>query len=303
MTNKNALLLLTTETPLHAGAGQSVAGIDLPIQREVHNGFPCVYGSSVKGALRAHAFHQNFDAQDTIDLFGPDHSDVSGGAESSHAGALLVGDARVLLMPVRSLQTSFKWVTCPGVLRRFFRDAARLQQPFLAEITLPTFDLDATQALGNTKSGQSDLFLEEFRFTQTTDVFIDKLAKQLASLSHGSLTEEELSQRLVIVTDDVFSFIAKNATSVNAHIAIDAESKTVKNGALWYEESLPPESVLYLPLTATRARRAKSELNNADAVLERFATLFPAGGNWLQIGGNETTGMGWCRVGINVGNA
>lgn len=302
MTNKNALLLLTTETPLHAGAGQSVAGIDLPIQREVHNGFPCVYGSSVKGALRAHAFHQNFDAQDTIDLFGPDHSDVSGGAESSHAGALLVGDARVLLMPVRSLQTSFKWVTCPGVLRRFFRDAARLQQAF--DVTLlEEIKLEDMQALGNTKGSQSDLFLEEFRFTQTTDVFIDKLAKQLASLSHGSLTEEELSQRLVIVADDVFSFIAKNATSVNAHVAIDAETKTVKQGALWYEESLPPESVLYLPLTATRARRAKSELNNADAVLERFATLFPAGGNWLQIGGNETTGMGWCRVGINVGNA
>ncbi len=302
MTNKNALLLLTTETPLHAGAGQSVAGIDLPIQREVHNGFPCVYGSSVKGALRAHAFHQNFDAQDTIDLFGPDHSDVSGGAESSHAGALLVGDARVLLMPVRSLQTSFKWVTCPGVLRRFFRDAARLQQAF--DVTLlEEIKLEDMQALGNTKGSQSDLFLEEFRFTQIDNASIDKLAALLAPLSGGALTEDELKQRLVIVADDVFSFIAKNATSVNAHIAIDAESKTVKNGALWYEESLPPESVLYLPLTATRTRRAKSELNNADAVLERFATLFPAGGNWLQIGGNETTGMGWCRVGINVGNA
>ena len=44
MTTQTALLLLTTETPLHAGAGQSVAGIDLPIQREVHTDWPCCQG-------------------------------------------------------------------------------------------------------------------------------------------------------------------------------------------------------------------------------------------------------------------
>src|SRR5690606_18302582 len=50
MSTQSALLLLCTETPLHAGTGQSVAGIDLPIQREVHTQWPCVYGSAVKGA-------------------------------------------------------------------------------------------------------------------------------------------------------------------------------------------------------------------------------------------------------------
>ena len=88
MTTQTALLLLTTETPLHAGAGQSVAGIDLPIQREVHTDWPCVYGSAVKGALRAHAHHLSYGKEDLTDFFGPDHAAAAGELDSSHACAL-----------------------------------------------------------------------------------------------------------------------------------------------------------------------------------------------------------------------
>lgn len=78
MTTQTALLLLTSETPLHAGAGQSVDGIDLPIQREAHTDWPCVYGSAVKGALRAHAEQRlGGKAAAITDLFGPDHGGAS----------------------------------------------------------------------------------------------------------------------------------------------------------------------------------------------------------------------------------
>ena len=104
-------------------------------------------------------------------------------------------------------------------------------------------------------------------------------------------------QRLVVVHDDIFSFLAGNATSVQPHIAIDSTTKTVKDGALWFEETLPPETLLYVPLTATASRRKGGALT-ATQVLAQFEQLLPAGKNWLQLGGNETTGMGWCRVGI-----
>ena len=291
MTNQTALLLLTSETPLHAGAGQSVDGIDLPIQREVHTDWPCVFGSAVKGALRAHA-EQRMEPKSTAitDLFGPDH----GGAQerdSSHAGALLVGDATLLALPVRSLQSSFKWVTCPQALKRFARTAERLG----LELKLPTITQPARdKALGQ---GDAKLFLEEFRFEQSPDACIGALAKALAPLSGGALDEATLVQRLVIVHDDIFSFLARNATSVQPHIAIDSTTKTVKDGALWFEETLPPETLLYVPLTATASRRKGGELTAAQ-VLAQFEQLLPAGKNWLQLGGNETTGMGWCRVGI-----
>ena len=291
MTNQTALLLLTSETPLHAGAGQSVDGIDLPIQREVHTDWPCVFGSAVKGALRAHA-EQRMEPKSTAitDLFGPDH----GGAQerdTSHAGALLVGDATLLALPVRSLQSSFKWVTCPQAITRFARTAERLG----LALALPVISQPAPdKALGQ---GDAKLFLEEFRFEQSPDACIGALAKALAPLSGGALDEATLVQRLVVVHDDIFSFLARNATSVQPHIAIDSTTKTVKDGALWFEETLPPETLLYVPLTATASRRKGGALTAAQ-VLEQFEQLLPAGKNWLQLGGNETTGMGWCRVGI-----
>ena len=291
MTNQTALLLLTSETPLHAGAGQSVDGIDLPIQREVHTHWPCVFGSAVKGALRAHAEQRMASTSTAIaDLFGPDH----GGAQerdTSHAGALLVGDATLLALPVRSLQSSFKWVTCPQAITRFARTAERLG----LALTLPAISQPAPdKALGQ---GDAKLFLEEFRFEQSPDACIGALAKALAPLSGGALEEATLLQRLVVVHDDIFSFLAGNATSVQPHIAIDSTTKTVKDGALWFEETLPPETLLYVPLTATASRRKGGALTAAQ-VLEQFEQLLPAGKNWLQLGGNETTGMGWCRVGI-----
>ncbi len=291
MTTQTALLLLTSETPLHAGAGQSVDGIDLPIQREAHTDWPCVYGSAVKGALRAHAEQRlGGKAAAITDLFGPDHGGASE-RDTSHAGALLVGDATLLALPVRSLQSCFKWVTCPQALTRFARTVERLGLALaLPAITPPTRD----KALGQ---GDAKLFLEEFRFEQSPDACIAALAKALAPLSGGALEEATLAQRLVVVHDDIFSFLTRNATSVHPHIAIDSTTETVKDGALWFEESLPPETLLYVPLTATASRRKGASLNAAD-VLTQFKQLLPDGKNWLQLGGNETTGMGWCRVGI-----
>lgn len=298
MTTQTALLFLTTETPLHAGTGQSVAGIDLPIQREVHNNWPCVYGSAVKGALRAHAFHSTVfaDGKDNTitELFGPEHAAAAGERDASHAGALLIGDALLLALPVRSLQSHFKWATSPAAVQRFVSHAQRLGLKLPA---LETPEPDTLQAFGN---GDSKLFLEEFKLDQrkaSTNV-IETLADTLAQFSGGALQAEVVQQRLVIVHDDIFHFLVSNATAVHTHIAIDSATKTVKDGQLWNEETLPPETLLYVPLSATPSRRKNSE-TSAQQVLERFEQLLPEGKNWLQLGGNETTGMGWCRVGIN----
>ena len=295
MSTQSALLFLTTETPLHAGAGQSVAGIDLPIQREKHTDWPCVYGSAVKGALRAHAeLRCQSDKNTLVELFGPDHGAVAE-RDNSHAGALLIGDATLLALPVRSLQSAFKWVTCAQAIERFARTAQRLGLDNKPPTLPAAKDMDAYGA------EDEKLFLEEFRLTQKKHDGIAQLAASIAALSGGALEAATVEQRLVVVSDDVFSFLVRNATAVNAHIAVDAQTKTVKQGALWYEETLPPEALLYVPVTATASRRKGSELQ-APQTLDAFSALLPAGKNWLQLGGNETTGMGWCRVGINAAN-
>jgi len=288
MTQANAIMGLLAQTSIHAGTGQTTGAIDLPIQREGHNGYPCVYGSAMKGALRAHveAVH-GANADEVVLGFGPEMSAKGG---SDHAGALLISDARILLMPVRSLTSQFKWVTCPAILSRYQQDAERfgLQQDF----TIPDFN-DPETAIVPNEANEDSLFLEEYRFTaQKADLsdLIDTLSQLMAS---KGATKENLQQQLTLVSNDIFSHICQHATPVNAHIAINSETKVVEGGALWYEETLPPETLLYVGITANDSRKEKDD-TTASKILSSLTNLFAEGSPFLQIGGNETVGMGWC---------
>ncbi len=300
MTQATALLGLITETSLHAGAGSSAGVIDLPIQREAHNDWPCVFGSSVKGALRSRGetmLGQN--REEVFTIFGPDTSNAA-----DHAGALAVGDARLLLLPVRSLTSAFRWVTCPEALCRLQRDAARLGLAECFSFTVPSVTADEALVVPSVAadkalvaSGTGNLFLEEYRFTQEPNDAVAAMVPFLACLLKRDNAKDELSQRLTLVSNDTFSHLVRAAVPINPHIALDAGSKTVIDGALWYEETLPPETVLYLPLIAFASRNPALKLT-AQEVLTKATGLFPKGDPWLQLGGNETVGMGWCAVSV-----
>lgn len=278
---QQVILGLRAETSIHAGAGKAVGVIDLPIMREAHTGWPVVFGSAVKGAMRARA--EQLQLPELSDVFGPDTNNAS-----DHAGALAVGDARLLLLPVRSLTTHFKWVTCPALLQRAAADAKRMGlQPHGVEFS----HIGEEQAITPNQAG--GLFLEEFHFTAKKQD-LDKLIGWLARFV-GDDFKALLNQQLVIVSDGMFTHLAQYATPVNPHIAIEKESKTVKSGALWYEETLPAETILYVCLAADGSRRKDAKLN-AQAMLKATLSLFPAERPYLQLGGNETVGMGWCRV-------
>lgn len=284
---KHALLGLIAETSIHAGAGKAVGVIDLPIMRETHTGWPVVFGSAVKGAMRARA--EQVKLPELVDVFGPtfglDTQNVN-----HHAGALMVGDARLLLLPVRSLTTHFKWVTCPALINRAAADARRLG--VVGAVDSP---ITPTESVVFTPDhvDKDSLFLEEFHFT-AKQKDLAQLIEWLASFVGGDFATR-LQQQLVIVSDDMFSHLAQYTTAVTPHIAIEKERKTVKSGALWYEETLSPETVLYVALAADASRR-KGAGHTAQQMLDATVSLFPTERPYLQLGGNETVGMGWCRV-------
>lgn len=286
MQQANTILGLLAQTSIHAGTGSNTGVIDLPIQREGHNGWPCVFGSSMKGALRTRAESQyGKDNNSVICVFGPTTQNAS-----DHAGAIMVSDARLLLLPIRSLTSQFKWVTCPDALGRFKRDVARFGMKALQD-TIPSVTGNDAVVPQQTKDGA--LFLEEYRFDARTQN-LDTLITSLANLMQRDDAVTALQQQLVIVSDDMFAHLCQHATPVNAHIAIDSDTKTVRNGALWYEETLPPETLLYVGLSATKARAQNAEMP-AESILGAITGLFDKQ-PWLQVGGNETIGMGWCAV-------
>lgn len=301
MKQANAILGLLTQTSLHAGTGSNTGVIDLPIQREAHSAYPCVYGSSMKGALRTYA-EQHYPSEDNKKLhpviaaiFGADNQ-----AETMHAGALMVSDARLVLLPIRSLTSQFKWVTSPYALQRLADDLQRFG--ITERFTIPALPTEKEQeewAWLPEATTDTYLFLEEYRF-KPVKKNLTGIIQVLAKLMKKTGIEAQLQQQLVIVSDDMFAHLVQHTTPVNAHIAIESETKTVKGGALWYEETLPPESLLYVGLAANKARKPDSELTTAEQVLSKVTELFKDK-PWLQIGGNETVGMGWCAVSIVTG--
>src|ERR1700680_4649504 len=128
MITATTMLYLYVETPLHAGMGSGLSSIDLPIQRERTTQYPMIQASGIKGKLRAAAedLKEREQAPYTDDLinivFGPKNG-------NEHAGALITGDARILLFPVRSLNGVFAYTTSYDVLSRFMRDMKRGGSP------------------------------------------------------------------------------------------------------------------------------------------------------------------------------
>src|SRR5437762_11417803 len=106
------LTFVHTLSPLHAGTGQGVGVIDLPIAREKATGIPYLPGSSLKGTLRDLCTHQRKE-----DVFGPPTSNAG-----DYAGSAQFSDQRLLLLPIRSLKGTFAWVTSPYLLERLSRD-------------------------------------------------------------------------------------------------------------------------------------------------------------------------------------
>ncbi|MDY0136088.1 MAG: type III-B CRISPR module RAMP protein Cmr4 [Thiomicrospira sp.] len=273
----HTLLALYAQTPIHAGTGQNtVSSIDLPIQREGHTGFPCIYGSATKGAIRA-----KFEGENNANvkrLFGD-------AGESGNAGCLAITDTRLLLLPVRSLTSHFKWVTCPALLQRYKQDAERMNK---TAPDVPKVEKDKALVHNATKSDY--LYLEEYRLNvQIAD--LNDWIQTLAELMPNDM-KQALEDQLTLVDDDIFAFLAQNATPVHAHNAIDNATKTVKSGALWWEESLPADTLLYTCIHAFQGRQ-KDQPVDAQTNLADFKQAFDAN-PYLQIGGNETVGMGFC---------
>ena len=101
--------------------------------------------------------------------------------------------------------------------------------------------------------------------------------------------KEHLTEQLVIVHNDIFNHLSQYATPVVPHVQL-TEQKTSDN--LWYEESLPPDTLLYSALVMQKSRKGNQ---TAQDLMDTFSKLLTSE-NYLQIGGNETTGMGWCRI-------
>ena len=260
---RTAMLGLLAETPVHPGAGRSMGVVDLPVAREAATDYPVLVGSSLKGALRDKA--AAIDA-DTDQRFG----------KPDHAGDLLVADGRLLLLPVRSLTGTFRWVTCPHLVERYCRDLARAGLNPAPEV--PRVKSGSVLAVGDDL-----LFLEERQFAIGGKPD-DGLVSAIALLVLHEETQRRMGSRIAVLHDDDFAWFVRYGLSIQArNVLADDGSKRSRN--LWYEETLPPDTVMYALV-----------IGRSDEALGTMDALFPRNDPYLQAGGNETVGQGWFAV-------
>ena len=283
-------------SPLHVGSGRGVGYIDLPIMREKVTHWPLVPGSAIKGVMRDHFLDKNPGKEGFINAtFG------QGGESTSNAGALVQTDARIVCLPIRSLYGTFAWVTSPMVLSRLKRDAIAAG----IESTLPDLksDLDEIHypssgtSLADGNGDDRKVFLEDLDIASSPCDHAGKWAEFISAgvfAGDGSNSWREVfEKRFAVVPDNIFSYLCEFGTSVNARIRIDSEKKTVAQHALWYEETLPAETILS---GLTWVDRVFHQGVSREEILEEIS-----GEIHLQVGGNSTVGMGRVRCVLGGG--
>lgn len=287
------LLFTHALSPLHAGTGQGIGVIDLPIAKEKSTGLPFLPGSSVKGALRDLCI----DLVVRKKIFGPDSKTDDA---SEHASAVQFSDQRLLLLPVRSLVGTFAWVTSPYVLGRFKRDAIDVGGPSATNFNLAVPTITQTEkclvAEPNAIANTGKVYLEDLDLTANDSgseatAWAGAIAKQL--FPTDTTWEGFLKERFCVVSDNVMSFLIDTATEISARIKLDDDFKTVAEGGLWYEEALPCESVLYGIVAATEIKASGAKPSEAITEVTKLIE------KPVQFGGKATVGRGICRLYLN----
>lgn len=292
MENKTRMYWLQTITPLHVGAGKGVGFIDMPIMREKVTDWPLVPGSAAKGVLRDHFFQNGNDEQKKlIDIaFGKQIVD-----DSSNAGSLILTDAHIVCLPVRSLYGTFAYIASPLVLERLKRDLEAAGYKDLPSTLNPARN-EVLLVNGSKIVGEGRVFFEDLDFIAKEDKNAKEWAEMLAGVIFPKESVKEavwkgiFEERFAVLNDDCFNFLSKTGTEVTAHVRIEDDSKIVARGALWYEEALPAEAILAGVAWCDKVFGGNGI--NQSKILETYC---PKDKLDLQMGGKATVGKGRVR--------
>jgi len=315
-------------TPVHAGSGNDLGIVDLPIQREGHTGFPKIEASTLKGSIRD-AFENKANRYEKEEIkihliFGYDGTNASPNIKNffetkldftQFSSSISFADARILLFPIKSLKGVFAYATCYQVLNRLEEDLKMALLESELKIDGKEFKAENYEVKNEEKaivSNESRLIvqgnqvvLEEYLFEAEKDNKVSELAQILSSLT--GIDENSLKERLIILSDDDFADFVKLSTEVITRIKINNETGTVDQGALFTEEYLPAETVMYSiaffsPLFVPYDKREKIKEeklgDNFDFSEKEAQNLFKTIPKNLQVGGNETIGKGFIEVNL-----
>lgn len=305
MNTNSKLYYIHCLTPVHVGTGEGTGIIDMPIMREKVTAWPLIPGSSIKGVERDYFQNSGVQNKEWIEAaFGREETSDNPG----HAGALVMSDARLLSFPVASRYGTFAYVSSPLAIQRMMRDTMAVG------IEMPSVDWDrldvslqaervivgSDSVIGGKKESKGEVKviveLDEFSSVATVDEALQEWVEWISGqLFADRMSQKLFKQRFVVVSDEAFQYFVTTCCEITPRIRISNETKTVQRGALWYEEYIPTESILYGLVWSDKVHVRGSNLT-AGKLLSRMS-----GEQLLQIGANATVGKGRVRCRYSEG--
>lgn len=281
--------ILMTLDPVHIGTGGYRLGrVDLSIAREPGTNLPKIPGTSLAGAARSYAAMryeklrcagQGQSGEKKEGHCGKDSCPICytfgniRGTEGGNAGTVSISDARLLLFPVHSMVGPV-WVTSPMALNDF---------------GIKDQKVDENQARWSASlSSKNQLNLGWLMLEGKNDWQLDNTLKGVP---------QEIRQRLVLVSDKLFSQVVNSNLEVRTSVSIEPQTGAAKEGALFTYEALPRATWLWCDVVEDDYRKA---FPRDDAKAQQFGHTRPldvtkAGlklAEYLGIGGMGTRGFG-----------
>lgn len=258
---KVSVYAIRAMTNMQPGSGEATQGVvDNFIQRDPATGYPVIFGSSLKGALRAF-MEAHFNNNGVV-------SAIFGNKEQQ--GSYRFFSAHLIALPLRSNKRPYYLAISPGVARHvldMFEALEFLPNEGLKNELESIRDMDVNRP--RVRWMQSGLYIEDFEEFDGLELDLTNLGKLLHSKDIVVLPDEEFNK---VVSNENLPVIARNYL----------ENGKSKN--LWYEQVIPRFSVFVTPLMYPAN----------DGNFQQFHTTLT--NNLLQIGGNATVGYGYCRV-------
>lgn len=287
------LLFLRALTPVHAGVGRSGEIIDLPVQRDEF-GFPCIWSSSLKGAIRSaltRAVSGSRDGKCLKVVFGAEPRTREVSEYPSHASLF---DARLLFIPMRSLKGIWVYGTSPhliGYLNLYLEGTGRTVPDALRNVGVNTTSNREIMVRGGVA-----VLNEEWINLSVEQDLVDKL---FSGVLPNGLMKRVKSRGLVILDDNTMKSLIGRSMLVQYRVMLSRKTKTVETGP-WAEEYLPEETVL---ISGAVGRTPDSSLlKKAECMLKTSVCdwlvdkLNSSLRNRLWLGGKETLGRGLLEI-------
>lgn len=287
MYDKKEIKYIKAMTPVHAGSGQDLGIVDMPIQRERHSNIPKIEASSLKGSIKSWIyrntrFEENEDKITMLyEVFGSENG------ENNSSSRISFTDGKLLFFPIKSSSGIFKLITCPYILNRWVEDIKFEGKYTDLEVDLK-IDIRDGQCICTDE--KEKIFLEEYIFKKIADKkdILGKIKRINEKVVNNSID----MSKIVIINDSEYIDLVSMYTEVITRNKIDSETGVAQPGGLFTEEYLPVESILYFMVLSSPIFNEK-KLDFSLDIMQYFNNEIS---DIFQVGGNATIGKGFVKI-------